>query len=298
VCLFPLQVRELDGKLVSNLREYLELDPVPNVYILVNLLTMNDRSKFFVASTGGDKDEIVGALLVHRGFRKAIGWLVAETQESAAELSSQIDFASGSVWTKPEFEKTLQETTKSPKVPWKIQSRRSFDIMQLCETEPELQIKHEWKLLSESDAGEWARANVMMDFEEDELERTGEVRDELFDRLLHKEPTAEEIDGAKAFLRRSPSFGIFEGKTLVARAAIERLGDAIAIRRVFTNPSFRKKGYGQSITSVAVQEALKEKSSYIILFVRERNYGARRMYERMGFRTVAKRTEFDLEPHE
>jgi ribosomal protein S18 acetylase RimI-like enzyme len=280
--------------MVSRVRNYLERNPIPNVYVLFNLLAQRDKSKYYVATA--ESKEVAGVLLTYQGFRRPVCWLVAESAESARHLAKFIQFSSGAVWTQLELEEVLRGASESGGVPWKIASSVRFAVMKLDRSKTELKIKNEWRNLSEADAYQWAKADVMMNFEEHELEKDRQENNELYYEVLQKEPNAEQIESARSFLRRSPSFGIFEGETLASRAAIEELGGvATAIRRVFTNPKYRKRGYALSITSVAAREAMKD-SGDIILFVRDRNFGAKKMYERIGFRSVAKRIEVDLEP--
>lgn len=290
-----MKVEELNHRLIPNLREYLERDAASNIYILFNLLSKNERAKFFLAAN--DRNEVAGVLLVHRGFRKHLGWLVADSQEAVVELSKFIQFRSGNVWTNPEHEKILQEVSESRKAPWKISSKANFEVMKLDRSSLKLEVNHEWRKLSESDALEWAKGAIMMDVEE---RKGGRKEQEQPDKSLAKEilPTAEDIESARNSLQRMPSFGIFVNGTVAARSAIEVLGDlGVAIRRVFTNPNYRNRGYGISITSVAVQEALKESSSgNILLFVRQDNYSAKKIYDKIGFRSAGIRTEFELEP--
>ncbi len=263
---------------------------------------MSDRAKFFVATSKGpgkDQTPVTGVLMIYRGMRRNSSWLVADSPEIAIELSEHIQFQKGSIWTKPEFESVLQQAQGSRSVPWKIESKMPFAIMKLDPEHTNLAINHEWRTLSESDAYEFAKSTVMMEIEEREDEKSAEEQARntaAFEKLMQTEPSTEEINASRDFIKRFPSFGIIQNGTLAARAAIEVLGNMVAIRRVFTNPNNRRKGFGMSITSVAVREALKHENSDIILFVRENNYGAKKIYEKIGFRKVAARTEFDLAP--
>ena len=56
-----------------------------------------------------------------------------------------------------------------------------------------------------------------------------------------------------------------------------------------TYPKHRGKGYGRELLSIAEQLAKESRSTGLSLIVSDGNSGARRLYERIGFREVASR---------
>jgi GNAT superfamily N-acetyltransferase len=284
-----LIVRELndhDDESASRLREYLERDPAPNIYALSGLISKSEGSKFFIAVRGGG--EIEGALAIRRGFRRAFIWFATESRESTEALSKVLNSEDASVWVKPEYEAFLEKaiinTTRC-----KSTGKATFDIMELDREKVKLAVKYKWRRLSESDAYAWAKTEALAEREEEAAATGG--------RFENVEPSAERVESSQRLLKTLSCFGICDPseKTILARSAIEELALGTAIRRVFTDPALRGRGYGRSITSVAVQEAMKKRpDARILLFVLQNNRPAKRIYETLGFHTVASRTEFEL----
>ncbi|MCS7139263.1 MAG: GNAT family N-acetyltransferase [Candidatus Nezhaarchaeota archaeon] len=82
------------------------------------------------------------------------------------------------------------------------------------------------------------------------------------------------------------TFAIVKGGKAVAMASIVALTPHVAIiGNVYTLKNFRGMGYGKAVTSKALSEALKL-SSRVIVWVREDNYSAIRLYESLGFKQV------------
>jgi RimJ/RimL family protein N-acetyltransferase len=285
--ILQLIIQELDNHSLPRLREYLERDPTPNIYALSGLFSKGAGSEFYIASnTIGDKIE--GALVIRRGYKRPFAWLVTDSNESTEELSKLLNFENASIWVKPQYEDILEETIS--RIPSKIDSKERFDIMELDRTNTKLNIKYPWRRLSERDAYAWAKTEALAE-QEEVVDKKGKNE--------NVEPSEERIRSSERLLRTFSCFGIFdaEEKSILARSAIEELESATAIRRVFTNPALRNQGYGRSITSVAVQEAMKNRDSKrIVLFVLQNNHAAKQIYETMGFRRVASRTEFELIP--
>jgi GNAT superfamily N-acetyltransferase len=279
-----LIAREPDINSLPRLREYLELDPAPNIYALSGLLSKSEGTTFFMASRS-DGGKIEGALAIRRGFKRPFAWLVTDSDESTLELSKVLNFENASVWVKPEYENIIEQAIEE--MPCRVASKENFDIMELRRKNVKVEIKHEWRRLSESDAYAWAKTEAVAELEE------GQKASE------NLEPSDERIRSSERLLRNFSCFGIFDpgGKSIAARSAIEELASGTAIRRVFTEPTLRNQGYGRSITSVAVQEAMKKDEEVrIVLFVMQSNFPAKRIYETMGFRRVASRTEFEPVP--
>jgi len=89
-------------------------------------------------------------------------------------------------------------------------------------------------------------------------------------------------------------WGGFDGDRLVgaARAAV-RLPDVWLLGGVVVDPEARGKGFGGALVEAALAEA-REARVRVGLYVREDRAEARRLYERMGFRPIGRRTWLDL----
>jgi ribosomal protein S18 acetylase RimI-like enzyme len=292
-------VKEVGEDLFPSAQEYLERDPLANVYPLSNLVSRNDKSRFFVRLVE-NSGRVDGLLMIIKGFRRPSAWLIADSDQTVRELSTNLQFSSGRIWTKPEKEQILNEISQSEFSPWKIKSRMIFDQMVLDFSKLNLRTSHDWRRLTEEDAEEWTRANWIMDFDEHSLGKLDNKSDALsvHHELYARKPSSEDLASARDFLRKTPSFGIIENGILAARSAFEELdGIAIAIRRIYTRPEYRGRGYGLAITSVAVQEAMKQgPGKPVILFVLRDNAQAKRIYQKIGFRMIAERVELQVEP--
>ena len=79
-------------------------------------------------------------------------------------------------------------------------------------------------------------------------------------------------------------FGIFDGQRLVAMAG-ERMwaGTLREISGVCTHPDYQGRGYARRLTFTLIRRQM-QRSETPFLHVMRENTGARRLYERMGFR--------------
>jgi len=86
----------------------------------------------------------------------------------------------------------------------------------------------------------------------------------------------------------------FDEGTLVGavRAAV-RLPEVWLLGGVYVEPRLRGRGVGRALVAAALTQA-REARTTVGLFVREDRDEARRLYERMGFRPVGRRTWLDL----
>jgi len=89
-------------------------------------------------------------------------------------------------------------------------------------------------------------------------------------------------------------WGAFDGDRLVgaARAAV-RLPTEWIVAGVFVEPAARRRGFGEGLVR-AVVGAAGEHGARVGLYVREDRADARRLYERLGFRSLGRRVWLDL----
>ena len=89
-------------------------------------------------------------------------------------------------------------------------------------------------------------------------------------------------------------WGAFEGGMLLGavRAAV-RLPEVWLVGGVFVDPAARSHGLGRALVESALASARDERVR-VGLYVREDRHEARRLYERLGFRPLGRRTWLDL----
>jgi ribosomal protein S18 acetylase RimI-like enzyme len=89
-------------------------------------------------------------------------------------------------------------------------------------------------------------------------------------------------------------WGAFDQGTLLGavRAAV-RLAEIWVVNGVYVDPSARGRGVGGVLVEAALASA-REARARVGLYVREDRVEARRLYERLGFRPVGRRTWLDL----
>lgn len=94
-------------------------------------------------------------------------------------------------------------------------------------------------------------------------------------------------------LARTPAFGAFEGERLVAvsKASVV-LPKVWVLTGIVTLPEARGRGHGRAVTGAAVQAAVAA-GARPGLFVRSDNVPAVRVYDRLGFERVARRSWID-----
>lgn len=103
--------------------------------------------------------------------------------------------------------------------------------------------------------------------------------------LIKEKPSEKDVEKAKDQLSERIFYGVFMDSTLVSTACIwVRLPEIWTIGGFYTRPKYRNKGCATSLASFLVSEALK-KTNNVGLFVRWDNYPAKRVYEKVGFRT-------------
>jgi ribosomal protein S18 acetylase RimI-like enzyme len=89
-------------------------------------------------------------------------------------------------------------------------------------------------------------------------------------------------------------WGAFEDEKLLGavRAAV-RLPDVWLVGGVYVDPAARGRGIGRALVEAALSSAREERVR-VGLYVREDRLEARRLYERLGFRPLGRRTWLDL----
>ncbi len=95
-------------------------------------------------------------------------------------------------------------------------------------------------------------------------------------------------------LAGEPAWGAFDGDRLVglARAPV-RLPAVWVIGGIFVAPSARRRGHGRTLTQAAIAAA-SATGARAVLYVRESNDAAQRLYRELGFRPVDRKIWIDF----
>lgn len=94
---------------------------------------------------------------------------------------------------------------------------------------------------------------------------------------------------SQATIESSPIAGY-----IVAR---ETAGE-LHINNFAVRPEFRRRGIGSTLLNRVIQEARQRRANAAFLEVRSSNHAAQALYEKSGFRAIAKRANYYSEPRE
>ena len=70
------------------------------------------------------------------------------------------------------------------------------------------------------------------------------------------------------------------------------------INNVAVRPEFRRRGIGAALLEQVIHEARRRKANTAFLEVRSANHAAQSLYEKCGFRAIARRANYYSEPRE
>ena len=79
-------------------------------------------------------------------------------------------------------------------------------------------------------------------------------------------------------------FAIEDGDAVVAMAGLEKRGERFLLRRVYTVPEAREKGFGKTLIEKICTEAKQSGAKSVELDVAENQESAVNLYGRMGFK--------------
>jgi predicted GNAT family acetyltransferase len=259
-----LQVTELGESSIPALEAYLRKELPENLYLIYDLqYERESRAAFHIAI---EDESILGVLLKYRGYPYSSTWILG-SDEAVRELLDEVGREKTVLLTTPELSKTVEE--KFPTA-----SKYEMNIMALDASAAKPVVRHNVRRLGVDDAYAWARSVAY---------RVGE----------NLEPAGGDVVEAQRLLAKNAAFGIVDGGLLVSRATSHvRLPEAWAVGGIFTDPRYRERGLATSATSALVREAL-QYTGRIVLFVRSDNAPANHLYEKIGFRNIAKRRWLD-----
>jgi ribosomal protein S18 acetylase RimI-like enzyme len=259
-----LRVIELDESTVPALDAYLRKGLYANLYLVYDLqYERKSRATFYIAEEHGS---IRGVLLKYRGYPHSLA-VILGSDDAVRPLLDNVGVEKMVLLATPELSKVLGE--KFPNA-----SKSEVNIMLLDGPAANLIVRHNVIRLGVDDTRVFARSLAY---------RVGE----------NLEPAEDDVVEARRLLAANAAFGIFDGDLLVSRAISHvRLPEGWAIGGILTDSRYRGRGLATSITSALTQEALRY-TNRVVLFVRANNAPAIHIYEKIGFRNIARRTWLD-----
>jgi len=260
-----LQVTKLRESLVHALDAYLRKDLLVNLYLIYDLHYEREQKAAFYLAT--EHEKILAVLLIYRGYPYASTWVLG-SEEGVRKLLDSVGNVKVVLSATQELSKAVEER-------FPISAKFEMNIMALDASVAKLIVRHDVRRLGVNDAYSWARSVSS--------NRAGKS----------VEPTGDDVEEAKQLLSKNAAFGVLDAGLLVSRAMSHvKLPDAWAVGGIFTDPMYRGRGFGTSVTSALAQEALQH-TRKVVLFVRSDNTPANHVYEKIGFRNIAKRIWLD-----
>lgn len=249
-------------------REWLERtaarDPFSHAYGLWDLDHAPNRVRFISAL---DRDETVGYLLVWLGHptRTVVHWVGADPR---ARILADALPPRPLVAIVPEVFQNVVVGARGPARPFTL-------------------------LLLANEAGAALRASpnpppsvAVRRLERSDHSALGEFARRQTDPVVAEYPV---LDPGEEWI-----WGAFaEGKLVGAVRAAVRLPDVWLVGGVFVDPPARGRGIGRALVEAALASSREERVR-VGLYVREDRLEARRLYERLGFRPLGRRTWLDL----
>jgi len=146
----------------------------------------------------------------------------------------------------------------------------------------------DWMLVKKGEANLLKSEIVRRLRTEDDASRLGVLLSTSENRLIGR--VEKYID----WISRMPIYGVFVNAELLAYAgSFLQLPQVWMIGGVYTNPTYRNKGYATLATSAVTEEALKNAET-AALFVRSDNYPAVRAYEKIGYMKIGEKLWVDV----
>jgi len=253
-----IRVEPLTDEMVEPLCEYLMRDPCTNLLLIEDVRNIELRRKceIHVALRGS---EIEGYLLVFQGFSV---WIFGG-EEAASELLKLVKL--DKAWVNADC--ALADLVKKS-LP--VSSEEESEAMVLERGRENLLIRHAVRKLEEEDA------EGLLDM----------MRESNFPL-----PIPDSVDEVRGMLRRARYYGTFLDDLLVSAAGSRRSIPGFGrIGFVLTRPRYRGRGFATSVVSYAVRRLFEEHGDVgrIALFTKSRNIPAKRVYEKVGFRSHRK----------
>ena len=87
-------------------------------------------------------------------------------------------------------------------------------------------------------------------------------------------------------------------KIVVAYIIVKCIEDECHLLNLAVHPDYRRCSIAKAMLSNIIQELKEEGYSFFYLEVRASNYAARRLYEKLGFKTIGTRKGYYVDPRE
>lgn len=97
---------------------------------------------------------------------------------------------------------------------------------------------------------------------------------------------------------RSSASSTIESSTIAGYIIARETAGELHINNVAVRPEFRRRGIGAALLEQVIQEARRRKANTAFLEVRSSNLAAQALYEKSGFRAIARRANYYSEPRE
>ena len=109
-----------------------------------------------------------------------------------------------------------------------------------------------------------------------------------------------ELQGAnrELMLIARPSRSIVESCRIAGYIVARETAGELHINNVAVRPQYRRRGIGAALLGRILHEARRRKANAAFLEVRSANVAAQALYEKNGFRAIARRTDYYSEPRE
>lgn len=91
---------------------------------------------------------------------------------------------------------------------------------------------------------------------------------------------------------------VAESASIAGYVVARETAGELHINNVAVRPQYRRRGIGAALLNRVLQEALRRKATVAFLEVRSANHAAQALYERCGFKAIARRADYYSEPRE
>ena len=217
------------------------------------------RGEVYTATRGG---ELVGYALVEHGGSQP--FIHIEGAPEALKVLDRLPWRNLIAYTSPHLARMLQRRHRVTRV--------HTDI---------------WMVVERGRA-RFYRSRLVRRLEPADAEALLELLQTREDRAA---PSLEEL---RSKLRENPAYGVILGGRVVSHAcSTRRLKEAWMVEEVYTHPDYRNRGYATLATSALTEEALKS-TQKAVLFTREDNHPAIRVYTKIGYRKTLEKKQLHI----
>jgi [ribosomal protein S18]-alanine N-acetyltransferase len=99
-------------------------------------------------------------------------------------------------------------------------------------------------------------------------------------------------------IARASCAAIIESSPIAGYIVARETAGELHINNVAVRAEYRRRGIGAALLGRVLQEARRRKANAAFLEVRSANFAAQALYEKCGFRAIARRADYYSEPRE